>query len=258
MNNWEKKIEKMTIGGKMLSEVLWEVLSHVKPGVSELELDALAEKLILKKGGYPGFKKVKGYHHTVCVSTNDVVVHGVPSSYTLKEGDVIGIDCGVFYEGYHTDMSETVVVKSSNLPAGKAGLKVQSDTEKFLNTGKKALEEAIKQAKIGNRVGNISQTIQTIVEGGGYSIVRSLVGHGVGKKLHEEPQIPGYLEEKIEKTPLLKEGMTIAIEVIYNMGKADVTYGNSDGWTISTKDGSLSGVFERTIAVTKDGPVVLT
>lgn len=261
MNKTEQKIEKMTIGGKMLAEVLFEVLGAVKPGVTELELDGLAERLILEKGGYPGFKKVKGYKHTVCMSTNNVVVHGIPSLYVLKEGDVIGIDCGVYYEGFHTDMSETVQVQSpdSQRDEQNSNRKTQKDkVDTFLDTGKKALEEAIKQAKMGNRVGNISQTIQTIVEGGGYSVVRSLVGHGVGKKLHEEPQIPGYLEDPIEKTPLLKEGMTIAIEVIYNMGMPDVVYANADGWTISTKDGTLSGVFERTIRVTKDGPIVLT
>ncbi|MCL5746735.1 MAG: type I methionyl aminopeptidase [Patescibacteria group bacterium] len=250
----EEQIKIMSISGHILAESLFEVVKHVKPGATEIELDELAEKLILEKGGEPGFKKVPGYHNTICISTNDVVVHGVPTNYKLKEGDVVGIDCGVFYKGFHSDMSETVRVKpqTSNLKPQKDGV------DKFLETGKRALEEGIKAAKPGNHVGDISKTIQDIVERQGYSVVRSLVGHGVGKELHEDPEIPGYLVEPVNKTPVLKVGMTIAIEVIYNMGKSDVVYGNNDGWTIKTEDGRLSGLFERTVAITKNGPVILT
>ena len=248
----EQEIKIMTVSGHILAETLFEVLKHVKPGVSEIELDKLADKLIVEKGGEPGFKKVKGYHHATCISTNDVVVHGIPSDYRLKEGDVIGIDCGVYYKGFHTDMSETVRVKSQKS-------KVKNDqVDKFLETGKKALEEGIKAAKLGNHVGDISKAIQDIVEGEGYSIVRSLVGHGVGRDLHEEPEVPGYLAENIEKTSVLRKGMTIAVEVIYNMGKNEIVLANDDGWTIKTKDGNFSGVFERTIAITENGTVVLT
>ncbi len=250
----EEQIKIMAVSGHILAEALFETLKHVKPGVSEMELDKLAENIIIKKGGEPGFKKVPGYHNATCISTNDAVVHGIPSTYKLKEGDIIGIDCGVFYKGFHSDMSETVRVKPQ-----ASNFKPQKDeVDKFLETGKKALEEGIKTAKPGNHVGDISKTIQNIVEGQGYSVVRSLVGHGVGRELHEEPEIPGYLIDPINKTPVLKEGMTIAIEVIYNMGKSDVVYGNDDGWTIKTEDGSLSGLFERTVAITKNGPVVLT
>ncbi len=248
-----EEIEIMQQGGKILADVLWEVLDHVKPGVTELELDALSEKLIHEHGGEPGFQKVSGYHHTICVSTNDVVVHGIPSSYALVEGDVIGIDCGVFYKGFHTDMSETIQVKSEKS-------KVRSDEKvtQFLETGKEALKAGIKQAQAGNRVGNISKAIQDIVEAKGYSIVETLVGHGVGRNLHEEPEIPGFLRRSISSTPFLTEGMTIAVEVIYNMGKKDVIYANNDGWTIKTKDGTISAVFERTIAITQGEPLVLT
>lgn len=248
----EEEIKIMTISGHILAETLFEVLKHVKPGVSEIELDKLADKLIAEKGGEPGFKKVKGYHNATCISTNDVVVHGIPSDYLLKEGDVIGIDCGVYYKGFHTDMSETIRVQNSEF-------RIQNDEiDKFLQTGKKALEEGIKAAKLGNHVGDISKTIQDIVEGRGYSIVKSLVGHGVGRDLHEEPEVPGYLYGNINKTPILKEGMTIAIEVIYNMGKNEVVLANNDGWTIKTKDGSFSGVFERSIAITGNGTIILT
>lgn len=251
----KEEIKKMAESGRILSETLWEVLKHVKPGVSEIELDALAEKLIREKGGEPGFQKVPGYKHATCISTNDVVVHGVPSKYKLKAGDIIGIDCGVYYKGFHTDMSETVRVKSQ-IPNPK----IQNDeVDRFLEAGKKALEVGIKKAQLGNHVGDISKAIQDIVEaGGGYSVVRTLVGHGVGRELHEEPEVPGYVQGKIEKSPELVEGMVIAIEVIYNMRGPDVVLANSDGWTLKTEDGSLAGLFERTVAITKTGPQVLT
>lgn len=245
----QKEIEIMAHGGKILSEVLWEVMDSIKPGLTEGELDKLAEKLIIQKGGEPGFKKVRGYKHTVCMSTNDVVVHGIPGKTVLKEGDVVGVDCGVFYKGFHTDMSESRLVP---------GKKNDPEIEKFLDVGKHALLEAIKIAVPGNRIGHISKKIQDIVEKqAGYSIVRSLIGHGVGRELHEAPEVPGYLADPIEKTPLLKEGMTIAVEVIYNMGSKDVTL-DTDGWTIRTADGKMAGLYERTIAITKEGPVMLT
>ena len=192
------EIKIMQTGGRMLSETLKEVCANVRPGISELELDALADKLIKEKGGEPGFKKVEGYHHATCISTNEVVVHGIPSPRVLKEGDIIGIDCGVFYQGFHTDMSETLRVRSKNQE-----LSIKNDeVDKFLKVGRQALEAGIAKAKAGNHVGDISKAIQDIVEvQNGYSVVRSLVGHGVGKELHEDPEVPGYLQGKIEKTP---------------------------------------------------------
>ena len=255
----KEEIEIMKEGGKILAETLSEVLNYIKPGVSEIKLNQLAEKLILKKGAKPAFRMVKGYNHTLCISTNDAVVHGVPSDYKFKEGDVIGVDCGVYYRGFNTDAAHTVRVQSSKFPASPAGGKVQSDeVDRFLRIGEKALEEAIKVAKAGNRVGHISKTIQDIIEGNGYSVVRSLVGHGVGKKLHEDPEVPGFLDTKIEETPSLKDGMTIAIEVIYNMGKSEVMYKGDDKWAIRTADGSISGLFEKTIAISAGNPVILT
>ncbi len=244
----KKKIEIMRKAGTMLGEVLDQVLRAAGPGVTEIELDRLAERLILEKGGEVGFKKVDGYQHSICVSTNDVVVHGIPKDRVLKDGDIIGIDCGVYLEGFHTDMAETIIV-------GK------SDDEKiknFLRVGKKAMFDGILQAKVGHRVGHISRAMQETMEKGGYSVVRSLVGHGVGKELHEEPEIPGYLEKEIRKTPVINEGDTIAIEAIYNMGGAGVKYDGSDDWTIISEDGSLAGLFERTIVVTADGPELIT
>lgn len=252
-----EEIEAMRLGGKILSDVLWEVLSFAKPGVSEIELDQMADRLIKEKGGEPGFKMVKGYKYATCISTNDVVVHGIPTEYKLKDGDIIGIDCGVFYKGFHTDMSHSIKVKSKN-----SNIKIENEDaiDRFLEIGEKALNKAIEVAVGGNRVGHISKTIQDIVEKeGGYGVVRSLIGHGVGRNLHEEPEVPGYLAGKIEKTPLLKKGMTIAIEVIYNMNESDVSYPeDNDGWTIVSSDGSLSGLFERTVEITDDKPVILT
>ncbi|MEM4259581.1 MAG: type I methionyl aminopeptidase [Candidatus Pacearchaeota archaeon] len=252
----KEEIKKMKQGGIILSSVLYELLKNIRPGVSELEIDKLAEKLIKEKGAEPGFKKVEGYNHSICVSTNNSVVHGIPTNYKFKKGDVVGIDCGIFYEGFHTDMAETIRVSTDNRQQTTNNKKDKID--EFLNTGKKALNDAIRMVKAGNRVGHISRAIQTRIEGEGYSVVRSLVGHGVGRKLHEEPEIPGYLTTKISKTPLLIEGMTIAVEAIYNMGKSDVVLSREDNWTIRTADGSISGLFERTVLVTKKGPVVLT
>lgn len=252
----EEEIEIMQRGGQILAEVVSEVLEQISPGVSELDIDKLAETLILRKGGEPAFKRVGSYRNTVCVSTNDVVVHGIPTSYIFKEGDVVGIDCGVYYKGFNTDMAETIQVQSSNLK-----VKSQNDEDKinrFLKTGMLALEAGINEARVGNRIGHISKAIQRIIETGGYSVVRSLIGHGIGKSLHEEPEVPGFLDIALDKTPKLRQGMTIAIEVIYNMGKSDVTYSGDDGWTIKTKDNSLSGLFERTVAIINEGPLVLT
>ena len=252
-----EQIKIMQHGGHILATVLSEVMDALKPGVTELELDKLAEERIREIGGEPGFMKVQGYHNATCFSTNDVVVHGIPSHYAFQPGDLVGIDCGVYYKGFHTDMSESRMVgqltnKSENLNSDI------NKVVKFLDTGKTALNEAIKQAVLGNRIGHISRTIQQIVEDrSGYSVVRSLIGHGVGRELHEDPEVPGYLAGNIDRTPLLKEGMTIAVEVIYNMGTHEVVL-DRDRWTIRTKDGELSGLFERTIAITKEGPLILT
>jgi methionyl aminopeptidase len=246
----EDEIKIMAEGGHILSSVLWEVLGNAKPGVSEVELDKLAEELIIKKGGEPGFKKVENYPNATCISVNDVVVHGLPTKYVLAEGDVLGVDCGVFYKGFHTDMAHTIRVsldKSSN-----------PEIDRFLEVGERAMYEGIKMAKPGNRVGHISKAVQDIVEKeAGYSIVRTLVGHGVGRELHEDPHIPGFLRGQISKTPKLEPGMTITVEVIYNMGKHDVVL-DKDKWTIRSKDKSISGLFERSLAVTSKGPLILT
>lgn len=244
-----EQLEIMGKAGKMLGIVLEETLKQVKPGITELELDSFADNKIKELGGFPGFKKVDGYKHAICVATNDVVVHGIPGVRVLKDGDIIAVDAGVYLDGFHSDMAETVVV----------GKTQNKEIYRFLEAGKQAMYAGIRQAKPGNRVGHISKAMQEIIEHkNGYSVVRSLVGHGVGRQLHEDPQIPGYITGKIEKTPELVAGMAIAIEIIYNMGGQDVEYEGSDDWTIVSVDGSLSGVFERTIEITENGPRLLT
>lgn len=246
----KKEIVIMQKAGHILADVLFAVCDEVKPGITEIALDQMAEKMIREQGGEEAFKRVPGYKHTICAATNDVVVHGIPSGYQLKEGDIIGVDCGVYLDGFNTDMAQTVYVgDKKNMP---------EDIKLFLETGERAMQAGIKQVKPGNRVGHISQAVQEIIENAGYSVVRDLIGHGVGRQLHEEPEVPGYLDVALEKTPLLKEGMTIAVEVIYTMGGSAVVYASRDGWTIKSKDGSLAGLFERSVVVTKDGVKVLT
>jgi methionyl aminopeptidase len=246
----KEKIAAMKKAGKIMGDTMQIVLDAIKPGMTELEVDKLAEKTIIEKGGLPAFKKVPGYKHTICAATNDVVVHGIPGKRILKEGDIICVDCGVFVDGYFTDMAETIVVGGNDTTT--------SEVLKFLKVGQKALKNAISQAKPGNRIGHISMEMQKEVEGNDFSIVKSLIGHGVGKELHEWPEIPGYLDGKLEKTPLIVPGMTLALEVIYNMGSDEVVYENDDGWTIVTEDGSLSAVFERTILITEKGNQIIT
>lgn len=240
----KQEIELMKISGKICAQALKKVLDNIKPGVNGLELDKFAEEEIKKNGATSSFPTVEDYKWTICTTVNSQVVHGIPNERQLKEGDIIGIDVGAIYNGYHSDMAISV-------PVGK----VPESTIKFLTIGKETLKEAISKAKVGNRIGDISVTIQGMIEGAGYGIVKSLTGHGVGLELHEEPMVPGFGKKGMG--PKILEGMVLAIEVIYAMGSGKV-YLEKDGWTISTQDKSLGGLFEQTIAVTKDGPIVLT
>lgn len=242
----EEEIQIMREGGRILGEILEALLKKVKPGVKTIDLDILASELIDKRGGYPSFKTVRGYKWTTCMCVNEEVVHGIPDD-TLKEGDILCIDIGMLYKGLHTDTAWTI-------PVGK----VSEDTTRFLKTGKDALEKAISQSNEGNRIGDISKAIQETIEGASYSVVKALVGHGIGKKLHEDPQVPGFLNTKIESTPILKSGMTLAIEVIYNRGRDEVVYKNNDGWTMATRDNSLSAVFEATVLIAGSKAEILT
>ncbi len=244
----EKEIKVMREGGRITAEVLAEVLAETKVGTTTLELNNLAEKLILAAGGKPSFKGFQDYPFAICININEGVVHGIPTKRKLKVGDVVTVDLGVLYKDLHTDTARTVKVQS-------AKCKVQNSIDKFLGTGQRALDEAIKRCQVGKTVGDISHTIQKAVEEARYNVVRELGGHGVGRKLHEPPFIPEYGQPGTG--PILKEGMTLAIEVIYaqKSGKIELL---SDDWTIVTADGSLAGLFEHTVAVTKSGPIVLT
>lgn len=248
------EIKKMEEGGRLLAEILSVLLQKAKPGVLTLTLDRIAQELIEKKGGTPSFKTVNGYKFATCMCVNDEVVHGIPDDL-LKEGDKLCIDIGLLYKGFHTDTAWTIFIQNQ-----KKKIKNQKEEkiERFLAAGKEALDKAIKAARVGNRVGHISKAIQETIEGRGYSVVRSLVGHGIGRKLHEEPQVPGFVEGRIEDTLSLRAGMTLAIEVIYSESGHEVVYKNDDGWTIVTKDGSLSAVFEHTILITSSLPLILT
>lgn len=232
----------MREGGKISAGALDQALKHVKPGVKLSELDKIAEDYIVSHGAEPSFKKVKGYSYTTCINVNEGVVHGIPNNRVVQSGDLIKVDLGAFYKGFHTDLSHTVEVETNK-------------HSKFLTTGMNALEEAVKKCRVGNRIGDVSTAIQTTVESEGYTVSRDLIGHGVGKELHEQPAVPGY------GTPgtglFLKEGMVLAIEVIYQMGDWDIVY-EKDGWTIATRDRSLAGLFEHTVAITSRGPLVLT
>jgi len=241
------EIDAMSEGGAKLGAILQQLLNKAQPGVALLEIEALADRLIREAGGNASFKTVKGYKWATCLCVNDVVVHGIPTNYVLKDSDVLTIDVGILYKGFHTDTAWTKCIGFQN-----------EDSKKFLKTGEDALWKAIDQVRVGNRVGHISQTIQRIVEGAGYGIVKTLVGHGVGRELHEAPQVPGFIKAPVETTPELIPGQTIAIEVIYAMGSGAVVYPNDDGWSIVSSDGSLTAVFEHTIAITEGQPQVLT
>lgn len=238
------ELQMMRKSGQITSMALKKVIENARAGVSLLELDRLAEEEIVKLGGYPSFKTVAGYYWTTCLTLNEEVVHGIPREIKLEEGDVLGIDLGTAYpdrNGYHTDVAWSVVVSSQQKP--------------FLEVGERVLWEAIGQAVEGKYIGDISATIQEGIETAGYSVVKSLAGHGVGKNPHEEPEIPTFGKKGTGLR--LKEGMTLAIEVIYAGGKGDV-YEKDDGWTIATVDKSLGGLFEMSVIVGKKRAEVLT
>jgi methionyl aminopeptidase len=247
----KQDIAVMREGGAKLGGILQELLSFAHPGVSLLALDAHADSLIKKSGGTASFKTVKGYKWATCLCVNEVVVHGIPTSRILKDGDVLTIDIGLIYGGFHTDTAWTKIVGTDDSADKKK-------KEQFLTVGQNALWKAIELARIGSRIGDISSSTQKIIEGAGYGIVKSLVGHGVGHELHEDPQIPNYLRGSKDNTYEFVGGETVAIEPIYAMGGGSVVYDNDDGWTIATRDHSLAAVFEHSIAITEDGALVLT
>ena len=234
----------MAEGGKILATVLKQIEKMVKPGITTLELDRAAEALILKHGAKPAFKGYENFPYSLCTSVNDVIVHGFPSNYRLKEGDIVGLDLGVFHKGYNTDMAVSVAVGS-----------ISFEAKRLLMVTKKALKLGIKKARAGVTTGDIGNIIQRYLEDQGYGVMRNLCGHGIGKNIHEDPKIPNYGQR--HKGTELKEGMVICIEPMVTMGDYRLKKA-SDGYGFATRDGSLSAHFEHTLAITKDGCKILT
>ncbi len=240
-----RELELMRKSGKITAQILDEIVKMVKPGVTTYDLDKHAEARCKDLGALPAFKGYQGFPATVCISVNDEVVHGIPSKKrVLKEGDIVGLDFGVKYEGYFGDSARTVAVG-----------KISPQAQKLMDVTRDGMFKGIEQCREGNRVFDIGHAIQNYVEAFGYSVVRNFVGHGIGKALHEDPQVPNYGPKG--KGMLLKAGMVLAIEPMINIGGADVDV-LSDGWTAVTVDHSLSAHFEHTVAITPNGPEILT
>lgn len=240
----QEEINIMAEGGKILATVLKEMEKMAKPGVSTLELDRAAEALILKHGAKPAFKGYENFPFSLCASVNDVIVHGLPSDYRLKEGDVVGLDLGVLHKGYNTDMAVTVGIGE-----------ISFEAKRLLKVTEKALKIGIKKVRAGNTTGDLGNTIQRYIEDQGYGVVRDLCGHGIGKELHEDPQIPNYGAR--HKGVELKEGMVVCIEPMVTVGDYHLKTA-SDQYGFATQDGKLAAHFEHTLAITKDGVKILT
>jgi methionyl aminopeptidase len=240
----QAEIDGMARAGELLAETLALVAEHLEPGVEMRELDRVADEHIAAKGGTPTSKGYKGFPAALCISPNSMVVHGIPDDYQAREGDLISVDLGVTLDGLVADSAVTVPVRE-----------ITPEAQRLLDVCREALSAGIEQARVGNHVSDISHAIQTVVEGAGFSVVRELVGHGVGRSYHEDPQIYNY--GRPGRGALLQEGMTLAIEPMITAGAPQV-YTHPDNWSISSRDGSLAAHFEHTVAVTPEGPRVLT
>jgi methionyl aminopeptidase len=240
----KQEIEAMARSGRVVADTLALLGESLRPGVTTKELDEIAEEYIRSQGGAPTFKGYHGFPASICTSPNSMVVHGIPGDYRIEDGDLLSVDVGVTLEGFVADSAYTFSVGS-----------ISDQTQRLLDAGQAALEAGISEARAGNHVGDISAAVQRTVEEAGFSVVKSLVGHGIGRSMHEEPQIPNWGEPG--RGPLLAPGMTLAIEPMINAGSADVFVAD-DRWSISTDDGSLSAHFEHTVAVTEEDPRILT
>lgn len=238
------EIDLMARAGEIVAGCLDLAQERVRPGLRLADLDAEVEAFIRSRGGSPSFKGYMGYPASSCISVNEEVVHGIPGARIVQEGDIVGFDVGAIWQGYHADAARTFAVGA-----------VPERTRELLTVTRRALEKGIEQARVGNRLSDISHAIQTEAEAAGFSVVRNLVGHGIGQELHEKPQVPNYGPPGMG--PRLKPGLVLALEPMLNAGGPDV-YTKADRWTIVTADGSLSAHFEQTVAITTDGPLVLT
>jgi methionyl aminopeptidase len=239
-----EQLDKMAAAGEILARCLKMLRKSARPGVTTADLDQAAEKFILSQGATAAFKGYRGFPGSICASPNSMVVHGIPGPYELKRGDLISLDVGVVHDGWVADAAFTIPIGPVSEPALQ-----------LLETTKESLFSGIAEAKVGNHLGDISAAIQQRVERDGLGVIRSLVGHGIGRQMHEDPQIPNYGEPG--KGPLLEEGMTFAIEPMVNIGSPGVRMG-SDNWSVYSDDGSLAAHFEFTVAVGRDGPRILT
>ncbi|PWT92558.1 MAG: type I methionyl aminopeptidase [Blastocatellia bacterium] len=240
----KREIEKMRAAGQLVGQVLAHLKTMVEPGITTMEIDRAAEKMIRDGGALPTFKGYNGFPYSICASVNEQVVHGFPSNYKLKEGDIFSIDCGATLEGYVGDTATTVAVG-----------RIDPESERLIRVTKECLELAIEQCLPGNHLGDIGHAVQHHAESHGYSVVRDYVGHGIGRRMHEDPQIPNYGKPGLG--PKIKVGYVFAVEPMVNRG-SHFTKVLSDGWTVVTLDGKLSAHVEHTIAITEDGPDVLT
>ena len=240
-----REIERMRVAGKILASVHEELGKALKPGMSTLDIDRLGEELIRSHGCVPSFKNYNGYPASICVSVNDEIVHGIPNSHRIiHEGDIVSLDAGVIYEGYHSDAARTHAV----------GV-IDPKAQKLIDVTRESFFEGIRQAKAGNYLNDISSAIQAYAESFGYGVVRDLVGHGIGSHLHEDPEVPNFARKK--KGIRLQAGMTLAVEPMINAGTWQVSW-MSDGWTVVTKDHSLSAHYENTILITDGEPDILS
>ncbi len=240
----DAEVELLRESNMLVSKTLAEVATHIRPGITTLELDAVAETFIRDHGALPGFKGYAGFPNTLCTSVNDEVVHGIPSGYTLRDGDIISVDCGVILNGFYGDSAFTFAVGD-----------VAPETQRLLDFTRASLEAGVREAVAGKRIGDISWMVQSTAENGGYSVVRTLVGHGIGKHLHEGPEVPNF--GKRGSGVRLQRNMVICIEPMINMGTKNTKTLN-DGWTVRTGDGKPSAHFEYAVAVREDRADLLT
>ena len=240
----DDQIEKMAAAGAVHARCMKMVRAKVRPGVTTAELDEVAEKYIRSQGGVPTFKGFRGFPGSICASPNSMVVHGIPGPYKLEKGDILSVDIGVTLDGWVADGASTIAVGQ-----------IDETTQKLLDVTKESLDLAAAKMVPGNRVGDIGHAVQAHVEAAGFSIIRTLVGHGVGQSMHEEPQIPNYGTPG--RGPEIEAGMVFAIEPMVNVGGPDV-YMDDDGWSVYSEDGSMAAHFEYTVAATEDGPRILT
>lgn len=241
-----EEIAMMRAGGRIAGRILGELVAAAKPGITTNDLEEMGRSLIVQAKARPSFLLEPNYHWATCINLNEGVVHGVPGERKIASGDVVSIDLGVLFQGFHTDVSWS-------LRAG--GGERHDAVDKFLAVGEKALAKAVNTCRSGNHLGDISAAIQEVILPAGYSVVRRLTGHGIGRNLHEDPLVPGV--GRSGTGPKLAPGMTLALEVIYALGKPEIIVGD-DGWTINTRDGKIAGLFEQTVAITEKGPVILT